>query len=78
VAVVGKNGAGKSTLLMSFFGGTNVSNGSMHVGGVDLRGLPVFYLYVRGRQHHPAIGNLKLRRVELRRTAFREFHRGVG
>ena len=42
VAVVGKNGAGKSTLLMSFFGGTNVSGGSMQVGGVELRGLPAY------------------------------------
>ena len=42
VAVVGKNGAGKSTLLMSFFGGTNISGGSIQVGGVELRGLPAY------------------------------------
>jgi ABC-type branched-subunit amino acid transport system ATPase component len=42
VAVVGKNGAGKSTLLNSFFGGTTVRGGSIHVGGVALEKLPAY------------------------------------
>ena len=38
VAVVGKNGAGKSTLLMSFFGGTNITGGSIAVGASNCAG----------------------------------------
>lgn len=38
VAVVGKNGAGKSTLIMSFFGGTSIRSGGIHLDGQPLQG----------------------------------------
>jgi branched-chain amino acid transport system ATP-binding protein len=40
VAMLGANGSGKSTLLKSVFGLADVFDGSIHLEGVSLRGLP--------------------------------------
>lgn len=48
VAVVGKNGAGKSTLLMSFFGATQISAGTIEVGGQVLNRLPAYHAAKHG------------------------------
>ena len=48
----------------------------------DLRGLAVFHLYVRRRQHNLAIGDLNLRGIQLHeltaRASLRKFHGSAG
>ncbi len=42
VALVGANGAGKSTLLRTIAGAHRPADGSVHLGGVDITGMPAY------------------------------------